>query len=288
MTYFVVKVLLKIGMLKYKKVVFYNHGHLGDIFLFLSFIEDIKDRIPAEEYGFESNYSNKKYFYKYFDWSKELSPHLTSNDSFFVDRNTLYVNSWFGKCTSETLRGNCTSFAEQFLKCINDTLIKMKLLPISLKFLERDSYQIDYSSKEIDFKGDILIYNQACYSGQGTGLNYDNLIESILENTPCDTIYTSKGSPISSPRVINLDGLIKDSSLLEICARTYDIPIVVGPLNATIISSWTKRNILNSNKTYFIECREPRFLYHPQQKCSFIYDFNFESITKKICQIYTV
>jgi hypothetical protein len=258
----------------YNKLIFFNHGHLGDTLIAKPFIVQVKKHIPSQEY-IMSNIYDSSYILDILDSHIPLNQIPVSTDLWIAEdkeNNILYFNTWFGTLNqhsyleqlglSQEDRQNLRSkdnilynwenyffFFNIALKIYNPKLDLSYMLNNKLEYVLLCS-KIDINVPLLDDKRTkILIYNQVATSGQADNEDFTPYIKSLTQNKDI-VVYTSQPTGISSNNLISLADYISYPDLFKISKISTSCKYICGPGNAPLITTWTQENLSDINKTY--------------------------------------
>jgi hypothetical protein len=253
----------------FKKIIFYNHGHLGDTFLIKPFVREIIKLLQPEEAIFANNYTGE-YITDIVDSHINInSINASPHSAYQIVDDTLYFNTYFSTChRSDEANNLCKEVDgilynfDLFRYCFNITLSLLdKHLNLDYMLSSKVSYAIDeapvvFELDSIPFIYDnitkILFFNQIATSGQADYKDYSEQIKEIVRNNHI-VAYTS--APISNTdneRIVNLEQFIIKPDLFKIAKLAKYVNIIAGPCNAPLISTWNKNTLNNENLTYVI------------------------------------
>jgi len=269
----------------FDKVVFFNHGHLGDTLIAKIFIKELVKQFPNKKTAIANNYN-----YHYI--KDVVEQHININsipigqgesersvEFKLVDR-VLYINTWFAPpCVqpSDSIKG--AEFTKDIrnedgiiynydlhLKCFQQIVTNINKthntsFDLSHMWKNKDKYLLELYNEDFDLSSipfiddlnykKILIFNQIATSGQSDNANFSPFIDE-LKNNERVVIYTSQPSVIKHPRVINLRDYYSEPDLFKTARVSVNCDIICGPSNATIISTWIKPNLTNSKINYIV------------------------------------
>lgn len=271
---------------KFDKVVFFNHGNLGDTLIAKIFIKEIIKQLPDKQTAVSNKFN--------YDYVKDVVDEHIHVDYIPIDKNNisdrsrefllkdrvLYINSWFAPpCVQPENQEKYLEFRNDIrsksnvvhgydlhLKCFQQVFTNLKNtlgLSISLDHMwhNKSDFILDLYDEHIDLenipffndlsKKKILIYNQPATSGQSDNVDFTPYILDLI-NREDVVVYTSRPTNIDNPRVVCLQQWCMSPDLFKIAKLSVFCDIICGPSNATVISSWVKSNINRSNLTYII------------------------------------
>jgi len=261
---------------KFNKVVFFNHGHLGDTIIAKPFISQVKKLISSEKYVISNAYDNS-YTSDILDEHIPLNQIPVSMDTWSAEdevENVLYFNTWFGALNQSPHLEQLGLSQEdrQSLRCGDGILynwenyffffnINLKLfntkLDISYMLENKTNYVLPCPKPEIsvplldDNRTKILIYNQQATSGQEDNEDFTSYIELLIKNKNI-IVYTSQPTGLFSDNLISLPDYISYPDLFKISHLSTFCDYICGPGNAPLQTTWIKENISNKNKTYVV------------------------------------
>jgi hypothetical protein len=257
-------------MISIKKIVFYNHGHLGDTFLIKPFVREIIKLLKPSESVFASAYPGE-YTSDIVDQHISLeSIPISSNEPYIIVEDTLFFNTWFGSChrSNESDKKNASSDGvlynfNLFRYCFNATLQSINS-DINLDYMLEDDQAYVMDEAYVDFDPSIvphihnsdiikiLVYNQIATSGQSDYKDYSNQLDEIVNQNNNIVIYTSSVTSTNNDRIINLNDYCTFPDLFKIAKIAKYCSIISGPCNAPLISSWNKHTLLNDTIKYVV------------------------------------
>jgi hypothetical protein len=261
---------------KFNKVIFFNHGHLGDTIISKPFISQIKTHIPSQKYIISNAYDNS-YTSDILDEHIPLNQIPISADTWIAEdeeNNILYFNTWFGALnqSSHLEQLGLSQKDRQDLKSKDNILYNWEnyffFFNINLKIFNSKldiSYMLDNKTKYVlpspkldidiplldDKRIKILIYNQQATSGQADNEDFTPYIKSLIQNKNI-IIYTSQPTNLSSDNLVSLSDYISYPDLFKISYLSTFCNYICGPGNAPLQTTWVKENILDKNKTYIV------------------------------------
>jgi len=269
----------------FDKVVFFNHGHLGDTLIAKIFIRELVKQFPTKKTAIANNYN--------IHYIKDIvEEHININSipigQGSVDRSTefmltdrvLYINTWFAPpCVQPSDADQGAEFTRDIrdkdgvvynydlhLKCFQQIIHNINYthngnLDLSHMWKNKNEYLLEMYNEDFDvsiipFINDlnykkILIFNQTATSGQSDNANFSPFIDA-LKNNEHVVVYTSQPSVITHPRVINLRDYYGEPDLFKTAKVSMNCDIICGPSNATIISTWVKPNLMNNRMHYIV------------------------------------
>lgn len=262
----------------YDKVIFFNHGHLGDTLISKHFISEIKKLIKSKSYAISNRY-DYNYICDVVDEHIPLDILGINSDVWYSvseDNKILYFNTWYGiLCQSSFLDkiGVRSNLIDNFryddgvlynwenyifyfsltLKLINDDLNLFHMLDDKIKYVlplaKLDKLQIPFIN---DDSIKILIYNQIATSGQADNVDFSKYIEELLTSDKNITIYTSQQVNVSKKftNLVELSNYITYPDLFKITELSTKCNFICGPGNAPLQLTWVSENLLDFNKTY--------------------------------------
>jgi len=254
----------------YNKVIFYNHGHLGDTLLSKPFIKEIKKLIPAQAYAISNDYGMEYIADTVDEHIPTSSIPATPSHKFLLQNNELYVNTWCPWCFPADYLEKIRPWANDgidynfdvYRVFINEVL---KNIDISYSIEHMDENKGKYTTDAYDIKIDfceiprfydstkrVLIFNQPSFSGQGDHMDYSPMIAELASNYTDTIFYTSQQHNCRLYNVVSLQNYLQMPDLFKIGIFSTQCDIVVGPGNAPLIATWIKPNIDNKNKTYIV------------------------------------
>lgn len=270
----------------FDKVVFFNHGHLGDTLIAKIFIKEIIKQLSGKKTAISNAYS--------YSYVKDIvDEHININHipfnkddtnsrstEFLLKDRILYINSWFAPpCVQPSDHGEYEKFRidlrgsdnivygyDLHLKCFQRILenINKKYqsdLSLAHMWLNKADFILDLFKEEVNLdsipflrdssKKKILIFNQIATSGQSDNQNFSPYIDELIKNENI-VVYTSLPNVNNHPRVINLLDYYSEPDLFKTANVSILCDFICGPSNATVISTWVKPNINRTNLTYII------------------------------------
>jgi hypothetical protein len=261
---------------KFNKVIFFNHGHLGDTIISKPFIIQVKKYIPSQEYIMANAY-DFSYVSDILDNHIPLNQIPSSADMWIAEdkeNNILYFNTWFGILNQSSYleQLGLTQKDRQDLRSKDNILynwesyffffnIILKIynpeLDLSYMLNNKIEYTLPHSKFDIDIpllddkRTKILIYNQPATSGQADNEDFTPYIKSLIQNKNI-IIYTSQHTNIFSDNLISLPDYISYPDLFKIAYLSTFCDYICGPGNAPLQTTWIKENLLDKNKTYIV------------------------------------
>lgn len=272
---------------KFDKVVFFNHGNLGDTLIAKIFIKQIIKQLPGKLTAISNKFN--------YDYVKDIVDEhihidhipINKNDNsdrsreFLLKDRVLYINTWFAPpCVQPEDNQKNLEFRKDIccnngvvygydlhLKCFQQILSNMnKVLGASLSLKNMWSNKTEYildlydennSIENIPLLLDknrkkILIFNQIATSGQSDNADFTPFISNLLSNHNDIAIYTSLPTSIIDSRLVCLQQYCPAPDLFRIAKISLNCDIICGPSNATIISTWIKPNIYRTDLNYVI------------------------------------
>lgn len=264
----------------YDKIIFFNHGHLGDSFILKHFIPEIKKILPSKSYAI-SNMYDYSYVYDVVDEHIPINnigigPDVWYNVS--EDNKILYFNTWYGilqqpvflekiGINSELINSfryddgilynweNYIFYLSLNLKLINENFSIFHMLEDKMKWVLPS---IKTENVDVPFINDsatkVLIYNQMVTSGQSDNVDFTNYISDLLTNNTNLIVYTSQPLNLNKKfsNLIQLSDYIQYPDLIKICNISKKCDYICGPGNAPLISTWVYENLSNFYKTYIV------------------------------------
>ena len=271
---------------KFDKVVFFNHGNLGDTLIAKIFIKEIAKQLPGKRIAISNKFN--------FDYVKDIADehiHVNfipinkddTNDrskEFLLKDRILYINSWFAPpCVQpddpqknlefrkdiRNLNGVVYGY-DLHLKCFQQVLSSINkslnaTLSIDYMWENKKNFILDLYDEHnvidnIPFildksKKKVLIFNQVATSGQSDNKDFTPFILDLLSNKNI-VIYTSQPVPYNHSNLVCLQQYCSAPDLFKISKISTFCDIICGPSNATIISTWVKPNIHRTNLNYII------------------------------------
>lgn len=274
-----------------KKIVFFNHANMGDVFLSRPFVSEI-----INKYNVEIEYAHKygEYFLKDLNIKyipiNELS-NINQSKKFYLFDNVVYINTWIG-CyfnPSKPFHGECNLnsiynliYLEAFSnisKVFNEEITLNKILnyfpTVNYSYFNTDG--VNNFLKFNKYKKTILICNGPALSGQ---CDYNGNLEEIiykLVNKYKDYCF------ITTDRLnYEFDNLkytgditkVNGIDIIEISYLSKFCDLIVGRSSGPFTLSNLRENIFDENKTFLcFGKRETDCLpYNLDIKCSFIFD----------------
>lgn len=262
---------------QFDKVVFFNHGHLGDTIISKFFIREVKKYIPSRKYAL-SNFYDDSYVLDVVDEHIPLNLLSIPTDTWIAEdkeSNTLYFNTWFGTLNQpgyleqlglsqsdrQHLRSedgvlyNWESYVFYFtiaLKLYNPNLDLYYMLENKLDYVPAAAQQ-DISNIPLlnDSRTKVLIFNQQATSGQADNDNFIPYIDTLSQNENL-IIYTSKDTGVRKHNLISLPDHISHPDLNKIAYLSTFCKYICGPGNAPLQNTWIKQNLTDVDKTYIV------------------------------------
>ena len=269
----------------FDKVVFFNHGHLGDTLIAKIFMKELLKQFPGKKTAI-ANYYNHHYIKdiveEHIDINRIPIGQGESERSveFKVVDRILYINTWFAPpCVqpSDSVKG--IEFTKDIrnedgiiynydlhLKCFQQVVSNINAthnttFDLSHMWKNKNEYLMDLYDENFDLNSipfindlnykKILIFNQIATSGQSDNATFSPFIDE-LKNNEHVVIYTSQPSVIRHPRVINLREYYGEPDLFKTARVSMNCNIICGPSNATVVSTWIKPNLMNNKMHYIV------------------------------------
>lgn len=294
--------------IKYKKVVFFNHFHNGDIHYSREFVKDIMKKYKGKDFTYYyslknvvwepsndilSDISNLK-----IEDISNLKKECKKEIDMLVDGETIFINTWVGQCGR---------------RYVNDIGINLKsnyeiyknvyeVLEIEIE-KNMDYYipEIDYCKFEIkkinnflkkydDKRFKVLISNGETYSAQSSNFSFEPIIVKLSDMFP-DVIFilTSKTNVQQKNNIIQANDIIgKDKNLNEISYLSKFCNIIIGRSSGPYAFCQIKDNFYDENKTFMNFIKDEKQEWYIGDVCEHIISKNLtednilETISNKI------
>jgi len=264
----------------YDKIVFFNHGHLGDTLIAKHFISEIKKLIPSKTYAI-ANFYDYNYIYDIVDEHINLNSIGIGPDVWYAlseDGKVLYFNTWYGilhqfshldriGVASDSVNNfryndgvlynweNYIFYLSLTLQLIDEKLNLYHMLNEKLKFvlplIEMENVHVPFINDDVV---KILIYNQVATSGQADNVDFTPYIDKLLAENPNVIVYTSQPTKLSNKfnNLIELSEYITHPDLFKMAYLSTKCEYICGPGNAPIQLTWVSDNLSNFDKTYIV------------------------------------
>jgi len=252
--------------LNYKKIIFFNHFHNGDIHYSREFIKDIMKKYNKAEFYYYHSIENSVWEpsdvlgdinIETIDISK-IDKRCKKEIDYIIDNDTLFINTWVGQCNRKYVNSigiNLNSNYEIYKKIYDileidiDQNIEYYIPTIDyFKFYIGKIDEFIESNKN-SFK--VLISNGEVYSAQINKFSFDKIIESLSKEFP-NVIFIIT-APVSNYRdnILLVDDIIgKKKNLNEISYLSTFCNIIVGRSSGPYAFCQVKENFYNENMTF--------------------------------------
>ena len=285
-------------MSKFKKLVFFNHFHNGDVFVSRTLVKQIVDSGVAEEY-FYATHSDPKLLQD-IDLTvipvSDLTGIIFSEfDGYDIRKNTLslikesdavYINTWYRVSPVwENWRVGLQSLIGLFKEY-------HKLLDIPWK--EKDPHQflpkVDFNKFEFlylkefltnfskGFTGKILVSNGKCLSGQCENFNMNTAINNLANRFPnyLFILTNNKKDPIDAENIIYASDICKNpKNLMEISYISTMCDIIIGRASGGYTFAHLQQNFTNARQVFgaqAVNAEVCQFLHREPEYSSFIFN----------------
>lgn len=252
------------------KIIFYNHGHNGDIHFSREFVKDIISKIKVEFDYQTHTHPNmikdiKNLNHKLFKCNQFNNEEIVYNK----EHNELYINTWIGSSNGKflishdsgcSLDGNYKKYKNIF-DCLNIKIEeKCNYIP-TIDWNCFDTNNINNFLKINSYNKICLVCNGDVKSGQSQNFNFNDLLEIIVpkyKNTLF--ILTDKTKKINFKNITYTQDIINsfENDLNQISYLSENVDIIIGRGSGPYCTSNTKNNFTNFKKVFigftYLEC----------------------------------
>jgi len=244
-----------------KKITFYNHAHYGDLFVSRSFIKDICNTLPDNEYGYVHKYNSNYLFndIKLNEYKLDNNLNLTCDyviDTWYAANNEKYYKN--SGCTIQTL-----------YKLFEDAY---KFIGIEIKNIKHYIPEIDFNfynlKREKRNKDTILICNNIPLSGQSSTEDMTDFIEKLAIAMPNKTFFITNDTlkPLNYKNIFYSKNILKQNNLIESSWLSTQCSSIIGRSSGPYTFSFTKPNLEEGLKYFEISYTDPEVEF---KNCNF-------------------
>jgi hypothetical protein len=254
-------------MTNFKRVVFVNYFHNGDLHISREFIRKIKNHFPNYTYTYA--HDKDPYVMKdlEIDYMKSNKVPMRK-DAFgsFVKDNVLYLNTWYGSY-GQLFNGSCGIAYDALYGVFNHhlklnfetELVNIDKDPknffptINYNVYKTDNVDRFFAEQAIKFNKIFVFSNGPCLSGQANNFSMGGMINNFAKKYKTDLfIYTNKDNRIEKlPNVFfsgDIIGHNLNCNLNENSYITSKSDVIVGRSSGVYTFAMTQDNMFNNKK----------------------------------------
>ena len=248
-------------MSKFKKLIFFNHWHKGDIFVSRGLIKYILNLGLSDKYYYYHGCERKLLA----DFPQIQSRPISDCNKDMSVLNfsypeKVYLNTWYRRSPKFDVYQIAFMSLYTLFKSHMDTAIKEPFSPDPIDVLP----QVDFNFFEVDhikhyletspYKKKILVSNGACHSGQAANFSLNPAIGELASKYPDILFLVTNGieNPVLLPNVVYTANIINSTEvdLIENGYISTFCDTIVGRSSGAYTYSMLKENLCDPSKTF--------------------------------------
>lgn len=242
-------------------IAFFNHFHNGDIFLSKPYVKYVMDTLPQYNYYYLHKNNNKIIADLKINQIDLNSLQINEKTKFFVENNTLYINTHIGCYFPEIDDAECNWITtHKVYEIIYKTISNILNTDLFIKNIDDYVYETNYKiydvplNLDLDYENTIIISNGPVMSGQSNIHSFDNVVHYLVHKYPNKKFILTHRTEINTSNILYTSDLIKttgsDLNEISYIADQY-CKYIIGRQSGPFIFMNTNSILNNPNKKIF-------------------------------------